>query len=118
MPFKLMGQRIDMLPLSGGFVESGLGGEMSGDEIDLLALQDCKRLCPDVPEGGALGDAVIRKELQHVSCLVQVLVALCAVFIHPLLGRAFGRIRKASDVMNQSGQQVVMELLIPMGHEA
>ena len=83
----------------------------------LLALQDGKRLCPDVLKG-ALGDAVIRKELQHVSSLLQVLVALCAVFIHPLLGRAFGRIRRASDVMNQPGQQIVLELLITMVHEA
>ena len=72
---------------------------------------------PGRPEG-VLGDMVIRKEFQHVSCLLQVLVALCAVFIHPLLGRAFGRIRRASDVMNQTGQQIVMELLITMVHEA
>ena len=62
------------------------GGEMVGDDVDLLALQDSKRLGPDVLEGCALGDAVIRKELQHVAGLVQVLVALRAIFIHPLLG--------------------------------
>jgi hypothetical protein len=91
---------------------------MIGDDINLLALQDRKRPGPDVLEGGALSDAVIRKELQHVSSLVEVLVALCAVFIHPLLGGVFGRIRRASDVMNHPGQQMVMELLIPMVHEA
>jgi hypothetical protein len=64
-----MGQRIDVLPLQGGFVASGLGRKLIGDDIDLLALQDGKRLGPDVLEGSALGDAVIRKELQHVSSL-------------------------------------------------
>ena len=104
MPFKLRGQRLDVLPLQGGFVESGFGRQMIGDDIELLALQDRKRLGPDVLEGGALGDAVIRKELQHVASLVQVLVALCTIFIHPLLGCVFGRIRRASDVMNHTGQ--------------
>ena len=60
VPFKLMGQHIDMLPLQGGFVEFGLGRQMIGDDIDLLALQDGKRLCPDVLKG-VLAAMVIRK---------------------------------------------------------
>ncbi len=102
-----MGQPIDVLPLQGGFIESGRRHQMIGDRRDLLGLQDSKRLGPDVLERCALDNTVIRKELQHVACLEQVLVVLHLVFIHPLLGRTFGRIRIASHVMNQTRQQIM-----------
>jgi hypothetical protein len=91
-----------MVPLKSGFVESGRGGDMVGDQIERMAFQNGKRLGPDILEGRTRCDRVIGKEFEHLPRLVQVLLVLAARLVHPCLGDALGLIGIPPDVMNQT----------------
>jgi hypothetical protein len=116
--FKLRRQLINMVPLKGGFVESRVCGQMIRDELQLRALENAKRVCLDVPEGRLWRDMAIRKELQDLPGLVQMVVSLDAGRIHALLGSIFGRIGVPSDMINQARDWMIMQSLIAMGHKA
>ena len=87
MALELMSQGINVVPLKGGFVEAGVGGDMVCDAVQLLALQDRKRSGLDSLKGCVFVNAAVGEELQHLSGLLQVLIALDLVRIHPFLGR-------------------------------
>ena len=117
MTFKLRSQPIDMFPLKGDFIESGVRGDIVYYEVQLLALYNVKRSCFDFPERCIISNTAISKEFQYLTCLVQTLVAFDAVLIHTLLGSALSFISIASDVINKAVDQIVMESLIAIVNE-
>ena len=118
MAFKLWRQLIKMVPLKGGFVESRVCGQMIRDELQLSALENAKRGCLDVWKGVCGAIWPIRRELQDLPGFVQMVVSLDAGRIHALLGGIFGRIGIPSDMINQAGDQMIMQSLIAMGRKA
>ena len=61
-----------MSALEGGFVESGVGDNMVGDGVELAALENRKRLCPDVLEGRLGGNTLVGKEFEYLPGFEQV----------------------------------------------
>ena len=112
MAFKLRGQAIDMFPLKGRFVESGILGDVVGDEIEFLSLQNGKCLGLDLMEGYMRCNIGCREQFEDLASLLQVLVALVAVLIHLVLCGLFRAIGLLSDVRKQAVDQMVMESLI------
>ena len=118
MALKLMGQVIYVLPLKGRFVKFNFCGNVVGDEVDLIALQNTERLCLDFMEGRLPCDTVIREEFQHLPGLIQVLVALGAVLIHSIFRNPLCCLTISPDVMNEAAHQIVMQSLVSVIHKA
>ena len=68
----------------------------------------------DVLERGLGRNAGVREEFQDLPGLVQVLVSLDAVGIHPLLGGHFSRVGVPPDVMNQTVDQIIIQTPVAM----
>ena len=81
MPFKLWCQLIDMLPLQGGFIKTGVRGDMLSDQIERRTLKDTKRLGLNVLKGCLRRNMVIGKQFQHLPGFGEVLVSLDTIVI-------------------------------------
>jgi hypothetical protein len=104
--FKLLGQLIDVLPLKRSLIESDVGRDMVGNEIQLIGLKNSKCLGLYLIEGCVGWNTLVGKKFEHLTDLAQVLVVLSAVFIHLVFGYVSGFIAVASDMINFSTGQI------------
>src|SRR5712691_12020952 len=100
-----------MFPLKGRFVESGILGDVVGDEIEFLSLQNGKCLGLDLMEGYMRCNIGCREQFEDLASLLQVLVALVAGLIHLVFRGLFRAIGVLPDVIKQAVDQMVMESL-------
>ncbi len=55
---------------------------------------------------------LLYREPKNLTCFLQILVLLNSVFIHTLFGGASGLTSISSDIMDETVDQVIMDLLI------
>ena len=116
--FELRRQGVYMVPVKGGFIDVGCARQIVGNAVQLVRSKYPKGVGPDLLERRRVHNPLIRKQVQHVARLLQRVVALGAGGIHALLGYRLGVLRIPSDVMDQTGDQVVMEALIAVDDKA
>jgi hypothetical protein len=114
MTLKLEGQRIDMVPLKGGFVEVASRGDVVSNHRQFLAFEN--------PKGGGLhvlkrrlgSNTLIGKKFENMAGFAEVLVAFHPRGIHSLLGGRLRRVHVLPDVMNEALEEMIMDALIPV----
>ena len=119
MPFELGRQGIDMVPVKGGFVEVGRAREVVGNACAAGRGARIPKACARTSWNGvasAIRSSVNRCSTCPAFCSVS-LLSVRAVYTRSL-ATALAVLRVLPDVMNQAGNQVVMEALIAVDDKA
>lgn len=111
MLLKLQPQTVGFFPFAGGLVKSRFRSDPVRHGGQFFPLENAERLCPCLPEGHGIADAVIGKEPQHLSRFLQILIGFGSLLISPQPGGFFGVIANFTHVVDQAVSQVVMESL-------
>ena len=81
-------------------------------EVNFLAFQKPKGLCPDFVKRCIARNSAVRKESKDLTCSLQTLAPLNSVLIHTLFGNASCLTNISSDIIDKAVEQVIMNFLI------
>lgn len=68
----------------------------------------------NLPKRGCLGNTVVDKELEHLARFLKILIALYLILIYPFFSCVLARLNVSSDVVSQTADELVVQLLIAM----